>query len=129
MPSVLKNTYIVKVLWLKVEKHPTIIVKFIFINVSIYFKFLHLMSFSNLQFTFKMTRRSTTILMTMVVPLVSISFLGVFVFMIPAESSGKLGVSLAVLIIEVILLNTVLEIFPVSARNVPALGLFLFLQF
>ena len=69
-----------------------------------------------------MTRRSSTILVTIVIPLVLISFLGVFVFMIPVESSSKIGFPIGILIVEVIFLNMMLEILPISARNIPILG-------
>ncbi|XP_045177525.2 neuronal acetylcholine receptor subunit beta-3-like isoform X2 [Mercenaria mercenaria] len=78
--------------------------------------------YSNLLYKFTMTRRSTTILLTVVLPFVLASFLGVFVFMIPAESSNKTGFPVGVLVVEVVLLSIMMEVIPISARNVPVLG-------
>lgn len=70
-----------------------------------------------------MTRRCTTILVTFVMPLVLISFLSMFVFMVPAECNSKLGFPIAVLIAEVILLHLLMELTPTSARSMPVLGM------
>lgn len=67
-------------------------------------------------------------MMTMIMPLVLISFLGLCTFMIPAESPGKLGFAAAILIAEVLLLGVVAEDVPMSGRTIPILGMYRYVQ-
>jgi len=61
-------------------------------------------------------------MMTLLMPLVLISFLGLCTFMIPAESASKLGFAAAILIAEVLLLGMLADDVPLSGRTIPILG-------
>lgn len=60
--------------------------------------------------------------MTLIMPLVLVSFLGLCTFMVPGECSSKLGFAVAILIAEVLLMGYVADDVPLSGRTIPVLG-------
>ncbi|KAL4216888.1 behavioral response to nicotine [Mactra antiquata] len=81
-------------------------------------------NYSCLKFKMTLSRRHWTILVTVIVPMLLVSFAGMLVFLIPAENSSKIGYTVAILIAELLLMIVILDVVPLASSHVPILGNF-----
>ena len=74
----------------------------------------------NFQFTFK--RRSEFYLLTVIVPFIVVSFLGLMTFPLPAESGEKVSLGMTCLLSFFVIQTSVSEHLPTSSHSMPFIG-------
>ncbi|KAH9488469.1 Acetylcholine receptor subunit beta-like 1 [Bulinus truncatus] len=82
---------------------------------------------SSIQVRFVMKRRSTFFLVNVLLPVVFLSFLNIFVFVIPAESGEKIGYGITVLLSLSVYMSTVSGMLPRSSLTLPNVIIYLFI--
>ena len=78
--------------------------------------------YSSLKLHHKLKRKNSYYLMTVIIPFILTSLIGVFVFIIPSERSEKTSFGLTVLLSECVLLVMISDIIPSTSSETPILG-------
>ncbi|KAH9488468.1 Neuronal acetylcholine receptor subunit beta-3 [Bulinus truncatus] len=84
-------------------------------------------TFSVININFVLKRRPAFLLLSIILPVVFLSFLNILVFMIPAESGEKVGYGITVLLALTVFLSMVSTILPRSSKSLPRVTIYLFI--
>ncbi|KAK6976634.1 neuronal acetylcholine receptor subunit beta-4, partial [Biomphalaria glabrata] len=82
---------------------------------------------SSIQVLFVMKRRPTFFLLNILFPVVFLSFLNIFVFVIPAESGEKISYGITVLLAISVYMSTVSGMLPRASETLPYVIIYLFI--
>ncbi|KAL4230816.1 hypothetical protein ACF0H5_011190 [Mactra antiquata] len=83
---------------------------------------------SKVGFQFVLQRRPDFFVMTIFLPIILLSVLSIFVFMIPIESGERISFSFTILLTIVLFITLVSSYVPQSAESIPAMCFFLLFQ-
>ncbi|XP_055862644.1 acetylcholine receptor subunit alpha-like [Biomphalaria glabrata] len=82
---------------------------------------------SGLQINVHFKRRPISLMLGFIIPITFISFLNLFVFLIPAESGEKVSAGITILLSQAMYLSTVSSMLPRSTQPLPLVTYYLFL--